>query len=698
MRIRRLKLHNYCQHRDREWLFLGSTIGIIGRNGSGKTNLTRAIRDAITPRFVKPKDKTLSHGAKSGYIELDFDVEGGDRLRVCRSLEKNRASLSLIDEGGGVVDIVADTITGTNEALARYIQVDPGVLQHIVFAGQEEITGLLFGKTAAKERLAQSFFGVERAKQVEKALGEVVSSLPSYNDSIPAMLSDCEAEIRVLTERRAALLATEVEGVVPQNLLGELRSIVTDYAVKVEESRRAVELERKIEGVEARLQEVGSRLNSEVALIEGYDLDKAQARLDAARRDAEVNKRFDLLNRQVELWQKTADRGSEVTALKQELDQVVGERLEIEASVTRAQSAIDAGEGVLEKLQKGEWAACPVCKHDVDPRDADSYRERLELDKENYASASKRRGELAAREEEVRGVINKVTLDVSMAEDRILEARTELTSIGQRRLAEPIQPLEDAISLIRESQDEINKLSSTIREGEGELRQLKEVLAELTSPSRGGGRSEVTEEDCAIATQRLQGHEAALAEISRIEGEHSEISGQIKTLEAQRSRLEGEHSRQQKAQRRRDLIGRVRSVFHYSRAPQTVISSRLLSIESRINYCLELLSVPFRVSVRNGLDFVCNFPDKDIDSSELSGGEKVDLSIAFRLAACETFGSNAGFVVLDEPTTWLDEGTKLEMIRVIERLNEIGEASGFQFFIPTHERMLLEHFDQVIEL
>jgi DNA repair exonuclease SbcCD ATPase subunit len=129
-----------------------------------------------------------------------------------------------------------------------------------------------------------------------------------------------------------------------------------------------------------------------------------------------------------------------------------------------------------------------------------------------------------------------------------------------------------------------------------------------------------------------------------------------------------------------------------------VINSRFLSIQNRVNYYLELLGTPFRARVQEGLSFSCQFPGREIDSQELSGGEKVDLSISFRLAACESFCSNAGFIVLDEPTTWLDENTKHEMINVLDRLNELGRANNFQFLIPTHERMLLDHFDQVIEL
>jgi DNA repair exonuclease SbcCD ATPase subunit len=148
----------------------------------------------------------------------------------------------------------------------------------------------------------------------------------------------------------------------------------------------------------------------------------------------------------------------------------------------------------------------------------------------------------------------------------------------------------------------------------------------------------------------------------------------------------------------KDTLDAVRSRFHYSGAPQLVVSSRVDLLSDRINYYLSLLNTNYKIRLKDGLDFECIFPNKIIDSSELSGGEKVDLSLSFRLASCESFCSRVGFMIFDEPTAWLDSDTVHEMTSVIDRLREIGDENNYQFLIVTHSQPLIPCFDQIIQL
>ena len=64
--LQRIKLKNYCQHKgENEFILNGSTVGIIGKNGSGKSNLARSVSDALTGNCLlytspSPRDRQKS--------------------------------------------------------------------------------------------------------------------------------------------------------------------------------------------------------------------------------------------------------------------------------------------------------------------------------------------------------------------------------------------------------------------------------------------------------------------------------------------------------------------------------------------------------------------------------------------------------------------------------------------------------------
>jgi DNA repair exonuclease SbcCD ATPase subunit len=109
--------------------------------------------------------------------------------------------------------------------------------------------------------------------------------------------------------------------------------------------------------------------------------------------------------------------------------------------------------------------------------------------------------------------------------------------------------------------------------------------------------------------------------------------------------------------------------------------------------------VAFTIRGTGGFNFEAMFPGQSqpIKITELSGGQKIDLSLAFRFAACESFSSSAGLLVLDEPSVYLDEDTKQHLVEVFERLKDMAEQMRMQFLVVTHERSLLGCFDQLVQ-
>jgi DNA repair protein SbcC/Rad50 len=118
-----------------------------------------------------------------------------------------------------------------------------------------------------------------------------------------------------------------------------------------------------------------------------------------------------------------------------------------------------------------------------------------------------------------------------------------------------------------------------------------------------------------------------------------------------------------------------------------------------INRVLKDFDDPFAVRTDEGLSFTAQFPDSTIEvAPRLSGGQKVVLALAFRLAVNSLFAGEAGMMFLDEPTVFLDGHNVSCLGKVLAQLQAITRKRGQQIIMITHEEVLERGFDQLIRL
>jgi exonuclease SbcC len=84
----------------------------------------------------------------------------------------------------------------------------------------------------------------------------------------------------------------------------------------------------------------------------------------------------------------------------------------------------------------------------------------------------------------------------------------------------------------------------------------------------------------------------------------------------------------------------------------------------------------------------------DIEFPYLSGGMKVALGLAFRLAMMQVFAVNTRILILDEPTVFLDENRVYTLVDLLMRAKEFIP----QIIVVSHNPALKEAADSIIEL
>ena len=88
----------------------------------------------------------------------------------------------------------------------------------------------------------------------------------------------------------------------------------------------------------------------------------------------------------------------------------------------------------------------------------------------------------------------------------------------------------------------------------------------------------------------------------------------------------------------------------------------------------------------------CYSGTTELDIKSLSGGERVCVALALRLSMAAVFGaSRLNFVILDEPTAYLDADKKSALVKAITQRSESENNSQIQLVIVSHDREIFEN-------
>ncbi len=91
------------------------------------------------------------------------------------------------------------------------------------------------------------------------------------------------------------------------------------------------------------------------------------------------------------------------------------------------------------------------------------------------------------------------------------------------------------------------------------------------------------------------------------------------------------------------------------------------------------------------VSITCYMMGQTLDLASLSGGERVSVALALRLAMSSLLGSSRlNLMILDEPTTHLDAERKRSLVGVLNELANISSKDTTQFIIITHDAEIFE--------
>lgn len=268
MIIRQLTLRNYKQYTSLDLTFEEGLVGIIGRNGAGKSTIFEAILYCL---FGYEQQSGYKNFARSTYaaddsapveLKLSFLI-GQTEYEVQRSLRGRvltaYASLYRNEQQ------VATGVSVVNQELVRILGLDAEAFRRSVFSGQKELSELSAAKGEERKKLVRRMMGFDTLDTAQQELRTDVNALKNQIEGQSSTLLG-DQEVARLTEE-----------------LAQQRSVA-------EERRAALQTaEQQLQLLKAEGDVISGEFNRQKALYDRFnDLDKQKSGQEARRKELTI--------------------------------------------------------------------------------------------------------------------------------------------------------------------------------------------------------------------------------------------------------------------------------------------------------------------------------------------------------------------------------------------------------------------------
>lgn len=674
--IKDLELKDFISHKDTKLEFGRGITVFVGHNGSGKSSVIDAITYALFGEHTRKANKNLVRRGCQGQamVQMRFTVNSKE-FQATRSLAPSGSAafsqLELLSENGTAVN---KKLAGgerkqygesTSAEVAKVLGLDYKKLRVAAVVQQGELVRIVEAQPKEFKELVNGLIGIDRLDLAFSTMKDVVSGFrdrlrdeTGYSDEdiprVQQLVADKEKELaqtesvlkefedeKALLEGKIASLEREMERLEP--MIAQSRELATREELLLRHVReKRMQLETEASKIERTVGEAGDALT----LVAGRDETQMRLKMVGA-----------------------------------ELEEVQSKMVENEGDAGRLKGFLECA-GQLQ-VRDGR---CPVCGSKVEKVDSmfdtshiqeeiskkEKERSKLQMGKVELAREQKQLAELDRRIASAEKFLADNSIESSGDVEKLEQNLAEMKA-GLAKLPKTITRVEDPAMLAIDDHS----------------RSLAAEIASLREKVRGFSQSSYTNaklEKGALA-QKLQ-------EANRRMGNHQRaIDDARKTIDSAKIAL----GRLVQASEFVGMLDKIRSHV-YNRDGTVGMSLRSWALNTVSKKASEYASL-FNIGIsrvelaEKARDIVitCYGKNGEVDMDSLSGGEKVAVALAVRLGIAYMMGSSKlDFVILDEPTTHLDEERRKALVRIISDAFREGAGPLAQLVIITHDADIFE--------
>lgn len=675
--IKDINLHNFISHRDTSLsLDKGITI-FVGHNGSGKSSIIDAITFALFGEHTRKSNKNLIlRGASSSFTRLNFFVNSKEysAYRQIGSLGQSiSAKLDLVSDSNNIVNkpIVAGERKQFGESMsaevAKTLGVDYKKLKVATIIQQGELNRIIEFHPKDFKELLNGMIGMDRLDLAYQTMHEIIDGfrerLREHNNGfddkqIESIRNSIQHNISELFDSESTLKQLENER---NRANTKLRSI-----------------EKEIEHIEPLILKARELQTMENALMK-YLTEKKDCILD------DIVK----LDRII----KEAHTSIQIVSGKEEirinLQMVRSEVEDAELRIINNEGESGRLKGLLEFAKKLEIkdGKCPVCNSKVQTINK-------MLDTDHIKNEIKQKNEERSKLLTERSNAKK--------EESFLEEKEKPIAASEKFLASNnISNLQDITKLENDLFHKRNDLSKLPKNIVGIGEDPTVFMIDDFSKSLVENIIKLRFE---VKNLRIQDYIDAKLNHTHLSDVLLEINIKIGSSQKsiqQATKFIDDFNRilteLENAAKYIDILEKIRSTV-FNRDGLVGLSLRSWALKT-ISYKASEYATMFNIGISRidltekvkDVDIICYGRHGEIDMNCLSGGEKVAVALALRLAIAYMMGSSKlDFIILDEPTAHLDAERRKSMVKIISEAFKDGNGPLSQIIIITHDAEIFE--------
>jgi exonuclease SbcC len=199
MLLSTLRLRNYKQYAALDLEFREGLVGVIGKNGAGKSTIFEAILYCLFGRDEGNKAHVRSVFADGkSPVELELSFSLGEALYRVRRDFRGKA-LTVGAELFKNDTLIAKGVSAVNEELVRLLQLERDAFKRSVFSGQKELSELSDTTGEARKRMVRRMLGLDTLDEAQMRVNADVRELNSRVAGQQQNLLDA-ADVQALTD------------------------------------------------------------------------------------------------------------------------------------------------------------------------------------------------------------------------------------------------------------------------------------------------------------------------------------------------------------------------------------------------------------------------------------------------------------------------------------------------------------------
>ena len=179
MILNTLRLANYKQYATLSLDFREGLVGVIGKNGAGKSTIFDAILYCLFGRDESNKALVRSSFADSkANVELQLDFSIGEvGYRVRREFRGKAMAVGAELFKNDVM--VAKGVSAVNDELVKVLHMERDAFKRSVFSGQKELSELSDSTGEARKRMVRRMLGLDTLDEVQTRVNADIRDLSS---------------------------------------------------------------------------------------------------------------------------------------------------------------------------------------------------------------------------------------------------------------------------------------------------------------------------------------------------------------------------------------------------------------------------------------------------------------------------------------------------------------------------------------